>query len=511
MKQFHRTFIISFLFILLCANTISARSITVSGWEILRDDAESIDDVRNKKNWEQIRIPSTFRVAHRDDETYRHLWLRGSFSIAGNPGEYFGISMGRVSISDATYINGILAGARSLETTGILSLPRSYTIPPGILKKGKNEVCIRLGMFVHNYGGIMESVMIQPKAEFDDIIFLRNVLYWQVPIGITLLFFILAVSLILAYITGLREKIIILNFIALAMLIIYIISMYLPFRIIKPHLSLSLQASLVPIFFILVMLMFQSVYHVYLTEYNRIIFPILITSTAVSILWNDTIAHILVSRIATVLNIILFLACFPPMIYRLNRLHPDRFRLIMVMLFSLTAGMITVLEIISEFSGWQSTDLIALYSSPFFIPIFVVMYAREFVRHRVELEFVYARLKSAELNAREITITDSSEAKLNRIIDFLKENFRSDISREGLAAAVGLNPNYMGTLFKTYTSKKINDYINELRIDEAKRLLGINDGKVIDIALSVGFESLATFNRIFKQVTGTTPSEYRKS
>ena len=70
----------------------------------------------------------------------------------------------------------------------------------------------------------------------------------------------------------------------------------------------------------------------------------------------------------------------------------------------------------------------------------------------------------------------------------------------------------MSKLFYQHTGKKINDYINHLRITDAARQLAesSNGKKIIDIALSVGFDSLSTFNRAFKNVFNLTPSEYKK-
>jgi AraC family transcriptional regulator of adaptative response / methylphosphotriester-DNA alkyltransferase methyltransferase len=53
-------------------------------------------------------------------------------------------------------------------------------------------------------------------------------------------------------------------------------------------------------------------------------------------------------------------------------------------------------------------------------------------------------------------------------------------------------------------------YMDRLRLKEAKRLLAETEERVIDIAASVGFGSLATFNRFFREETGDTPTAYRK-
>jgi transcriptional regulator GlxA family with amidase domain len=127
----------------------------------------------------------------------------------------------------------------------------------------------------------------------------------------------------------------------------------------------------------------------------------------------------------------------------------------------------------------------------------------------IKMELLYNTIKKPEKKDKDPIITDNTEGKLNSVIDFINMNYTQDISREGLAGAIDISTDYMSRLFRTYTGKKINEYINELRIQEAMKKLQAKNIKIIDIALSVGFESLSTFNRAFKNVTGVTPSEYR--
>jgi len=101
--------------------------------------------------------------------------------------------------------------------------------------------------------------------------------------------------------------------------------------------------------------------------------------------------------------------------------------------------------------------------------------------------------------------------RLDAVIDFLKKNYREDISREGLANMAGMSPDYLGRLFKQRTGMKIGRYINSLRIDDAREKLRHSDESVIHIAYEVGFECLRTFNRAFHQSTGMTPSRYRET
>ncbi|MCP4134141.1 MAG: helix-turn-helix transcriptional regulator [bacterium] len=98
---------------------------------------------------------------------------------------------------------------------------------------------------------------------------------------------------------------------------------------------------------------------------------------------------------------------------------------------------------------------------------------------------------------------------LDTIIDYIKQNFHDDISREGLAVLIDLDPGYMAKLFKIYTGIKIGDYINKLRIEKACAYLKDSEHSVIDISFMVGFESLRTFNRAFYKFMNETPSSYR--
>ena len=107
-------------------------------------------------------------------------------------------------------------------------------------------------------------------------------------------------------------------------------------------------------------------------------------------------------------------------------------------------------------------------------------------------------------------ITEQTKEKINIVKAFIKENFAEQIDRERLAVAVDMSPDHLGRTFKQYTGEKISSYLNRLRIDQAKRELLESDKKIIDIAFEVGFESLRTFNKVFHNLVGISPSSYRK-
>lgn len=127
----------------------------------------------------------------------------------------------------------------------------------------------------------------------------------------------------------------------------------------------------------------------------------------------------------------------------------------------------------------------------------------------IENAYLYQRMIDRNAAVRQQSVTPNIEDKMKKAIAFIRENYRSDISREGLAASLNMHPDSFGRFFKIYTNKKISEFINELRVMEAARKLRESSANIIEIAFSVGFESLPTFNRAFMKVMNVTPTQYR--
>lgn len=147
----------------------------------------------------------------------------------------------------------------------------------------------------------------------------------------------------------------------------------------------------------------------------------------------------------------------------------------------------------------------------------VIGMTREFIhttRHAAHLAADNEALKA--LLGRRIRsdprgMTGSVEVKINAAIGYLRENYREDVSRENLSAAVDLHPDNFSRYFKMHTGKKYNEYLTGLRVEEAMRLLRETDESIITIAMNVGFGTLRNFNYAFFSATGCTPRDFRKS
>jgi AraC-like DNA-binding protein len=98
---------------------------------------------------------------------------------------------------------------------------------------------------------------------------------------------------------------------------------------------------------------------------------------------------------------------------------------------------------------------------------------------------------------------------LPRILRFIQEHFHEQIFLESVSEVFQLNSRYLSRAFKVSMGVSFGQYLAKLRVEEAKRLLSDADIPVTRIATHVGFGSRNTFTRVFKQMEGVTPTQYR--
>lgn len=93
---------------------------------------------------------------------------------------------------------------------------------------------------------------------------------------------------------------------------------------------------------------------------------------------------------------------------------------------------------------------------------------------------------------------------------YMEKHYSEQLLLADIAAQFNLHPNYFSSLFKKQLDMTVRDYILQLRIRKAKEMMEDPAIKLLDIALAVGYEDAAHFNRAFKNVTGVSPSRYRE-
>lgn len=92
---------------------------------------------------------------------------------------------------------------------------------------------------------------------------------------------------------------------------------------------------------------------------------------------------------------------------------------------------------------------------------------------------------------------------------FIEEHHTEDLSLGQVAAAVHTSIFYFCKLFKKITGINFTEYVSRVRTEKAKNLLLNPNLRISEIAYEVGFQSLTHFNRVFKNVVGESPTEYR--
>jgi AraC-like DNA-binding protein len=106
--------------------------------------------------------------------------------------------------------------------------------------------------------------------------------------------------------------------------------------------------------------------------------------------------------------------------------------------------------------------------------------------------------------------TNSSMTRINRVLDYLNENYAEDISMLQVCSLVGMTEPSFSRYFSKTMGNTFTDFLNGLRIAKACQLLLRTDAYVSQVCFEVGFRNLANFNRRFLDAKGVTPTEYRK-
>ncbi len=93
---------------------------------------------------------------------------------------------------------------------------------------------------------------------------------------------------------------------------------------------------------------------------------------------------------------------------------------------------------------------------------------------------------------------------------FIEEHSNEELSLTRVARAVNISGNYLSEKFKEVTGVNFVEYVARVRFEKACDLLENADRRISEIAFAVGFQSLSQFNRIFKKLSGKSPTAYRR-
>jgi AraC-like DNA-binding protein len=485
-------------------------AVEVSSWEVLYDQAADPAAAASMKGWAPYDTSRLVRTPYAPRRGHQHIWIRGSFSIDGDTAPYFGIIPGRIYHTDETYVNGVPVGFHDEAESASLHYPRSYPIPRGALVRGSNTLMMRIGIYGREFGGITNRVMVLGRDDYFSRKKLLDLVYRQIPTGIIIFLLGQVLFIAILYAVRRRKDSEYVYSAALCLLwAVYIYSIFAPWYPASNDVRISLLWGLGAFISICFLMLVQSYYKLYFFYINAVLLPVMTIIGAVTLIFNDTTSPWYPARILNV-GVVNFMVVFMVyLLYMIYRMRRDNLFYIS-MVFGILPGLCVAWDVTNYLWINHHPPVLQTYTIPVHAVGVMIVIITNIMRRDSELEVLYSRLKPREGDERVTTITSGTEEKLERVIAFLRENFRSDISREGLAGAMDMSVDHMSRMFKAYTGKKINEYLNELRIREAVRLLDASDSKIIEIAFDVGFESLATFNRVFLKVVGTTPTEYKR-
>jgi len=100
--------------------------------------------------------------------------------------------------------------------------------------------------------------------------------------------------------------------------------------------------------------------------------------------------------------------------------------------------------------------------------------------------------------------------RLMRVLKYIDANIGEPIALANLAAAAGLSRMYFAKQFRAATGIRPHDYVLRKRIERAQQMLAAKPAALVDIALSVGFQTQAHFTTVFKKFVGNTPCQWRR-
>ncbi len=98
---------------------------------------------------------------------------------------------------------------------------------------------------------------------------------------------------------------------------------------------------------------------------------------------------------------------------------------------------------------------------------------------------------------------------LSKMLMYIYEHFSENITLAKMAQSFGYNPNYISHCFKSVIGMNFCSFTNCVRIEKSKNLLLTTNMSASEISAVCGFSSERNYHRVFKSVTGTTPTEYR--
>jgi AraC-like DNA-binding protein len=105
----------------------------------------------------------------------------------------------------------------------------------------------------------------------------------------------------------------------------------------------------------------------------------------------------------------------------------------------------------------------------------------------------------------------SDSRRVLKVKDYISKNYMNEIRLNDVASLAGMSPSAFSRFFKLHTGRNLSDYIIDMRLGYASRMLVDSTHSIAEIGYGCGFNNLSNFNRIFKKKKGCSPSEFREN
>jgi AraC-like DNA-binding protein len=452
--------------------------------------------------WKQISLPSSWKKYYPGWTGI--CWYRMHIKFPHElPERAVGIRLGIISDVDSIYFNGQLIGQSGQFSPNRMSAydkKRLYEIPTQLIKPGQdNLLAMRIeGLFPFENGPHRGTFEIGPFAGLQQDIFISDF------IDLIFIIFYIAVAVYSGVVLGRRlldMEYLFFALFALCSALYFFLWTQLKFILSDNFLLLKRIEYL--LLFIILPLLLAFITHFFKRKHTLIHY----IYYAITLL---AFTGVIISDNTRLWNYILLFIMQPswiiPIVYCINIIIQEYKKDISAkyILISFILSLSLLCNDLLVTGGIYNFFKLSTYG--FFIIIFGTA---KMMRSRF-LELYGSADNSHMHKDSRVSITASAKIKLDEVLAYLQSNFTEDISREGLAGAMDINPDYMGKLFKQYMGRTMSEYINELRIQKATTLLRENIMNITDIAFESGFESLATFYRVFQNITGETPTAYQE-
>lgn len=137
----------------------------------------------------------------------------------------------------------------------------------------------------------------------------------------------------------------------------------------------------------------------------------------------------------------------------------------------------------------------------------------EFIAHLGERSSLFDIIEYLKKTLSDLSNTHfgrTTKSTMERVVQYICSNYNCELRLEQLATIFGYNSAYLGKVFHQYAGENFNNYLDRIRITEAKRLLALDEYKVYEVAEMVGYTNINYFHNKFKKYVGMSPLNYKR-